>query len=361
MRVPLRGRTSTGFVREDRNLIDNAGLAELLAVASEQTEGNLQRALRRASRRAMTWPVEIAELAGRGEIQTLEGVGPHLERIITRWLQEDEPVPTPPAIRDGFLTLTQVQAILARHPGVRVKGDLQSHTVWSDGGVTVAELAALAEAQGFSYQAVTDHSKGLKIAGGMDEDELTRQGYEIEDVNERYAAGGFRLLRSIEMNLSVTGEGDMDPKALAELDIVLASFHSKLRIKEDQTERYLAALANPDVHILGHPQGRMYDFRAGLQADWRRVLAEATRLGKAVEVDGFPNRQDFKVDILHLAAEEGTTISLGSDAHWPGQMGFVDFGLAAALEAGIPEERILNLKEADALLEWAAELRERSA
>lgn len=340
--------------------MDNAGVAELLALASEQAEGNLQKALRRASRRALTWPVEVVDLAERGEIQSLEGVGPHLERLLTRWLEEDEPAPTPPPTRSGFLTLTRVRKILSAHPGLKLKGDLQSHTTWSDGGVTVAELAGLSAAEGMSYQAVTDHSKGLKIAGGMDEEELTRQGYEIEDVNERYRSGGFRLLRSIEMNLSVTGEGDMEPESLAGLDLVLASFHSKLRVKEDQTDRYLAALANPHVHILGHPQGRMYNFRTGLSADWRRVMAEATRFGKAVEVDAFPDRQDLKVELLEIAAEEGTTVSIGSDSHWPGQIGFVEFGLAAALEAGIPPERILNLKDVDGLLEWVGELRERT-
>ncbi len=162
------------------------------------------------------------------------------------------------------------------------------------------------------------------------------------------------------MNLSVTGEGDMGPDSLNTLDLVLASFHSKLRVKEDQTDRYLAALANPHLHILGHPQGRMYNFRTGLSADWRRVMAEATRLGKALEVDAFPDRQDLKVELLAIAADEGTTISIGSDAHWPGQIGFVEFGLAAALEACIPTERILNLKDTDDLLTWAADLRERS-
>ncbi|CAN5857135.1 hypothetical protein BH23ACT12_BH23ACT12_20940 [soil metagenome] len=203
--------------------MDNAGVAELLAAASEQAEGNLQRALRRASRRAFTWPVELVELAEREELQSLEGIGPTLERIITRWLEEDVPVPAPPQTRAGFLTLTRVRNILAGYPDLKLKGDLQSHTVWSDGGVTVAELAALSEAQSLQYQAITDHSKGLKIAGGMDEEELTRQGYEIEDVNDRYAADGFRLLKSIEMNISPTGEGDMEPEALAGLDLVLGS------------------------------------------------------------------------------------------------------------------------------------------
>jgi histidinol phosphatase-like PHP family hydrolase len=119
----------------------------------------------------------------------------------------------------------------------------------------------------------------------------------------------------------------------------------------------VAALANPDIAVLGHPQGRMYNFRAGLNADWPRVFAEATRLGKAVEVDAFPDRQDLKVELLRIAVDEGTTISIGSDAHWPGQLKFVDFGLAAAIKAGVPDERILNLKDVDSLLEWVAELR----
>ena len=340
--------------------MDNAGVAELLALASDQAEGNLKKALRRASRQALTWPVEVAELAERGEIQVLDGVGPHLERILLRWLEEDEPVPTPPETRAGFLTLTRVRKVLAAHPEVRIRGDLQSHTVWSDGGVTVAELAALSEAQGLSYQAVTDHSKGLKIAGGIDEEQLATQRYEIEDVNERYASSGFRLLKSIELNLGLSGEGDMEPEALGGLDLVLGSFHSKLRVKEDQTQRYLAALANPHIHILGHPQGRMYNFRPGLSADWHRVMAEATRLGKAVEVDAFPDRQDLKVELLAIAAGAGTTISIGSDAHWPGQIAFVEFGLAAALEAGVPPDRILNLRPAEQVLEWAAELSARA-
>lgn len=340
--------------------MNNAGMAELLAVASEQSEGNLQKALRRASRQALTWPVEAVDLADKGELETLEGVGPRLAGIIQQWVEEDEPVPTPPQTRTGFLTLTRVREILAGYPHLKIMGDLQSHTVWSDGGVTVAELATLAAAYGFSYQAITDHSKGLKIAGGIDEEELARQGYEIEDVNERYSPDGFRLLRSIEMNLSVTGAGDMEPQALAGLDLVLAAFHSKLRVTEDQTERYLAALANPDVHILGHPQGRMYNFRTGLNADWRRVIAEAARLGKALEIDSFPDRQDLKVELLGIAAEEGVTISIGSDAHWPGQIGFVEFGLAAALEAGVVPEQILNLRDVTEVLAWADQLKGRT-
>jgi len=338
--------------------VNNGELAELFALSAEKSTGNLQKALRRASRLALTWEREAADLAETTELTALEGVGPHLERLITQWLDEDLPVPSPDPLRSGFLTHTEVRRILSARPGLAVQGDLQSHTTYSDGGMSVSELAAQAEAQGFRYQAVTDHSKGLKIAGGMDEEELARQGHEIDEVNDRYSESGFRLLKSLEMNLSVTGEGDMEPDSLKGLDLVLGSFHSKLRIKEDQTDRYRAALANPDVHVLGHPQGRMYNFRAGLTADWPRVFAEATRLGKAVEVDAFPDRQDLRVDLLRIAVDEGTTISIGSDTHWPGQLRFVDFGLAAAIEAGVPEDKILNLMDAESLLAWVEQLRD---
>lgn len=338
----------------------NGELAELLALAADDYPGrtNLQRALRRASRKALTWEHDAAQLAQSAELTTLEGVGPHLERLIEQWLEADVAVPSPDPLRAGFLTYVQVRRILSARPHLKVRGDLHSHTTYSDGGMSVAELAAQAEAQGFSYQGITDHSKGLKIAGGMDEEELTRQLHEIDEVNERYADSGFRLLKSLEMNLSVTGEGDMEPESLRECDLVLGSFHSKLRVKEDQTERYLAALANPHFHVLGHPQGRIYNFRSGLTADWPRVFAQATRMGKAVEVDSFPDRQDLRVDYLRMAVDEGTMISIGSDTHWPGQLNFVEFGLAAAVEAGVPEDRILNLMDVEALLAWVMNLSE---
>jgi putative hydrolase len=217
--------------------VTNAQLAELLALASEQHKGNLQKALRRASRLALTWHLEVADLVDEGRLMELEGVGPHLARIIAAWIHEDVPVPSPEPLRSDFLAYTDVRRILSSRPDLQPLGDLQSHTTYSDGGMSLSELAAEAEAQGFRYQAVTDHSKDLKIAGGMDEDELARQCLEIDEVNGRYSGSGFRLLKSLEMNLSVTGEGDMDPAALAGLDFVLGSFHSKLRIKEDQTER----------------------------------------------------------------------------------------------------------------------------
>ncbi|MBA2269805.1 MAG: hypothetical protein H0W20_04295 [Chthoniobacterales bacterium] len=134
----------------------------------------------------------------------------------------------------------------------------------------------------------------------------------------------------------------MEQTSLDALDLVLGSFHSALRSQEDQTDRYLAALRNPTLHVLGHPRGRVYNYRAGLTADWSRMFAEAQRLDKAVEIDCYPDRQDLNVDLLKLARDAGTRVALGTDSHHAWQLAFIELGLAAALEAGIPAERIIN-------------------
>jgi histidinol phosphatase-like PHP family hydrolase len=163
------------------------------------------------------------------------------------------------------------------------------------------------------------------------------------------------------MNIKPTGEGDLEPSALARLDLVLGSFHSQLRRTEDQTDRYLAAIANPHLHVLGHPRGRIYNFRLGLTADWRRVFAAAARADKALEIDAYPDRQDLDVELLKIAAEEGVRISIGTDAHAHRQLEWIDLGIAAALEAGVRPDRILNLLPREELLAWAAGVRARAA
>jgi len=163
-------------------------------------------------------------------------------------------------------------------------------------------------------------------------------GAEIAGANETLRANGITVLRSIELNINPRGEGDMEQTSLDALDLVLGSFHSALRSKDDQTDRYLGAVRNPTLHVLGHPRGRVYNYRAGLTADWPRVFAEAQRLDKAVEVDCYPDRQDLNVDLLKLARDAGTRVALRTDSHHAWQLAFIEHGLAAALEAGIPPD-----------------------
>jgi histidinol phosphatase-like PHP family hydrolase len=294
----------------------------------------------------------------------LRGIGPFIEKQIRQWIEEPRRLKTVPAIRRDFLSLAEARRLLSARPAwtKKLRGDLQMHTHWSDGSGTVAEMADAAANRSYEYIAITDHSKTLKIAGGIDERALKRQGTEIAKVNMALSksAAHVTVLCSIEMNLNPRGEGDMSPDSLRSLDLVLGSFHSALRTTEDQTERYLAALRNPQIHILGHPRGRIYNFRIGLKADWPRVFAEAGRLGKALEIDCYPDRQDLNVELLKIARDRGTRISLGTDAHHGWQLEFIDLGLAATLRAKIPAERILNFMPILELKAWAKCVRDRT-
>jgi histidinol phosphatase-like PHP family hydrolase len=341
----------------------NADLAELLARKAETASGILIRAFRRAARSAFLWPELASDLVSASRPLTeLHGVGPFIAKQLQAWIEKpprDEM--RPPAIRRDFLTRADARVILALNPewARRLRGDLQMHTTWSDGSATILEMAEAAKERGYAFIGITDHSKGLKIAGGINEKALAKQAREIAAVNKSMRRAGPTVLRSIEMNLSPRGEGDMDPKALARLDLVLGAFHSSLRTKEDQTERYLAALRNQDIQILGHPRGRIYNYRLGLKADWPRVLAEAARLDKAVEIDSYPDRQDLNVTLLKIARKAGVRISLGTDAHHAEQLEFIELGLAAALKARIPPDRIVNFMDLPNLRAWVKKLRER--
>ena len=235
------------------------------------------------------------------------------------------------------------------------------HTDWSDGSATVYEMARAACERGYKYIGITDHTKGLRIVRGLDESRLDAQGQEIRAVNESLRSEGLPLevLRSAEVNLSVNGEVDIDLAVLDNLDVVLGSFHSALRKQEIQTARYIAALRNPAIQILGHPQGRVYNYRAGLEAEWARVFAEAARLDKAVEIDGYADRQDLKISLLKIAKREGVRVSLGTDAHHPWQLIFMPFSLAAACLAKIRPDRIVNFLSARDLKAWVEGVRGR--
>jgi histidinol phosphatase-like PHP family hydrolase len=348
-----RNRSSHGVT------VSNRQIAELLALAGEKAEGYARKAFFRAAHAAFVWPVEAAHLVEEGRSLTeLPSVGPFLAKEITGWISNPpEEFPTPPPVRRNFISFAEAQQVLDSHPDWRakLKGDLQMHTEWSDGSGTIRDMADAAIGRGYEYIGITDHTKGLKIAGGIDETELARQAEEIREINA--SLKGFRVLRSVEMNLSPNGEGDLDCAFLNGLDVVLGSFHSKLRVTEDQTARYLAALDNPCLHILGHPRGRVYNYRVGLTADWRRVFARAAELDKAIEVDAYSDRQDIDLELLQIAREEGVRISFGSDSHHPWQLLFLDLALAAVILAKIPADRIINFLPVEELLRWSASLR----
>ncbi len=348
----------------------NARLSELLIARAEVEEGHRRRALERAGRSAMfVWTEEAAAMTEAGRPLTdLPSVGPWVAEILTEWLahpdEMEREAPEPAVLRQGFLSRSDVDRALRERPDLRsgLRGDLQSHTTYTDGKDELGAMADEAARLGHSYLAVTDHSKTLPIAHGMDEDGFRKQANAIEDVRHDpvLAASGFRVLHGIEMNVTPEGLGDMDPGLLASLDLVLGTFHSHLRIKEDQTDRYLAALRLGGMDVLAHPKCRMFGRRAGLTADWDRVFAEAAARDVAVEVDCHPFRQDLNVELLRNAVEHGAWISIGTDAHSTGELHNIDYGLATVALADAPTDRILNFLPLDELLAWVGNRRRRA-
>ena len=342
-------------------MLDNADLAELLAAAAaaEARGSNKQKALARASVGALFWPDQAATVRhGDRPLTELATVGPNVAARLEQWLGDPDrvEVPPPPPRRQRFRSVAGARAVVAAHPEWKaaLRADFQMHTTDSDGKLPLAEMVAAAKGRGYTHIAITDHTKGLRIAHGMDEDRLAGQAVRVGELNAQLAAeqGALRVLHGVEMNLSPEGEGDMDPAALSRLDIVLGAFHTDLRRTEDQTDRYLKALRNPDIHVLAHPRTRMWDRRDGLPADWRTVLEAAAENGKAIEVDCHPHRQDLDIETLRLAADIPVHISVGSDAHSAEELATTEIALAALIEAGIPRERVINCLSLDDLLAW---------
>ena len=340
-------------------MLTNADLGELMWIASREEKDHRRRALERASRAARFWPEEAARFVEAGRSLTeLNAVGPWVAERIQLWLDDPPAVPELEEARSGFLTYAEVRRTLDADPAWESEpcADLQIHTTWSDGSLPLEEMVDAARALGRPFVAITDHSQALAIAHGMSAEKLAEQGREIDAMNRAFADANepFRVLRSQEVDLFADGSIDMDDDSLSSLDLVLGAFHSALRVKEEQTERYVTALRQPRLHVLAHPKARMYGRRPGLSADWRRVFAEAAVQGKAVELDATVWRQDLNVELATIALEEGVEwFSIGSDAHTAEELEFLPFGMATAALAGIPRERILNYRPVEFVRAWA--------
>jgi histidinol phosphatase-like PHP family hydrolase len=259
--------------------------------------------------------------------------------------------------RHAFLSRAEVVRILAdvslESPTLKgYRGDVQMHSQWSDGVATIAEMADGCLARGYRYAAITDHSVGLPVAGGLTMEALTRQHREIDQINARYG-DAFRVLKGIEANIAADGSLDLSADEIPQCEFVLAAPHSKLRIDGDQTARLVRAVTTTGVHVLAHPRGRKIDVRAGVRADWPTVFREAARAGVAIEIDGDPSRQDLDHELAAVARESGCVFALDSDAHSVGQLRYTETAIAHARLARIPEARIINYWPLRRLLAWA--------
>lgn len=227
------------------------------------------------------------------------------------------------------------------------------HSEWSDGVPTLPDLAAACASRGYLFSAVTDHSHGLKIAGGMSMADAAAQRRIVTELNQ-VLAPRFRLLHGVEANIGLDGRFDLSADEAASFSLVLAAPHSGLRRPEDQTERLLTAIGQPAVRILAHPRGRMAGTRTGIVADWPRVFAAAASHGVAEEIDGDPARQDLDFVLAAQALDAGCLFALDSDAHTTAQLVYAETALAHARLAGVPADRVVNCWPLERLVAWIA-------
>ena len=238
-----------------------------------------------------------------------------------------------------------------------LRGDLHSHSDWSDGGSPIAAMVDAARMLGREYLALTDHSPNLKIANGLSAERLAEQLDIVAEINAD--DGGFRLLRGIEVDILEDGTLDQTPEMLDRLDIVVASVHSKLRSdKRTMTRRMLGAIADPHTNVLGHCTGRLVQggrgTRPASEFDAEEVFAACAENNVAVEINSRPERQDPPGALIQLALDAGCLFSIDSDAHAPGQLDFLQYGAERAERNGVPAERIVTTWPLDRLLDWAA-------
>jgi putative hydrolase len=350
-----------------------AGL--LQDMAALQGHERSQLGYKRAAKAVVALPLPVSDLVAAGTLRDVPYIGPSSARIITELVETGASATVEAAVaasthaskvaslrllRTNFLSQLAMEQALAQpcDPSIVSKGafrgDFQMHSTWSDGGERIETMASACLSLGHTCMGVTDHSYGLPIARGMSMEDVGRQHREIDRLNTRLA-GEFRIFKGIEANILPDGELDLQPDERAVFEFVVASPHSQLRRDHDQTSRMLGAVNQPGVAILGHPQGRMFNSRPGVSANWPRVFAAAAKRGVAIEIDGNWHRQDVHHGLAREALDAGCIFALDSDAHSVGELRFTDYSIAHARIAGIPAERVINCWSNERLEEWMKE------
>jgi putative hydrolase len=289
---------------------------------------------------------ELAKRIADSSLRELGGIGPATEGVIVQAAAGETP---------GYLRDLEAKAAPLVEGGKvlrsKLRGDLHTHSDWSDGGSPIEVMALAARDQGHDYVALTDHSPRLTVANGLTPERLREQLRIVAELNEKLAP--FRILTGIEVDILDDGALDQDPALLAQLDVVVASVHSKLRMPaDDMTKRMVTAIANPNMDVLGHCTGRLVVGRGRPESAFdAEIVFEACRqFGVAVEINSRPERLDPPRRLLSLALEMGCTFSIDTDAHAPGQLEWQVYGCARAEECQVPADRIINTQSADALL-----------
>ena len=304
---------------------------------------------------------ELEGMATNKRLRSLKGIGEATEAVIVEalageipeYLAKLEAEPQPFAVAGDALRRA-------------LRGDCHTHSLWSDGGSPIIEMANAARSLGHEYIVITDHSPNLTVANGLSTERLMQQLAEIKDVNDQLAneatngALPFRVLTGIEVDINENGTLDQDPEILAALDIVVASVHSKLRSPGDvMTKRMLAAIEDPNMDVLGHCTGRIVVGRGRPESefDHEAVFTACSDNDVAVEINSRPERKDPPRNLLKLAVDIGCRFSIDTDAHAPGQLEWQYIGCDRAAECEVTEDRVINTGSTEKLLSWSASRR----
>ena len=318
-----------------------AALSEIGYYLRHQQDVHRARAFHKVAATLLRERPDLEALRRRGELEKLSGVGAGIAKVLTELVDTGS--------SSYLLRLREEAGEAVVEGGVSVsalaaqgyRGDLHCHTDWSDGGATVMEMAAAARGRGYEYVCITDHSPRMTVVNGLGPERLAAQRRLIEEANARLE--GITVLQGIEVDILEDGALDLPDETLAELDVVIASPHLKLRMeREAMTERMLRAVGHPHVDVVGHPTGRRPGSRAGADYDFEAVFKAAAANGVAMEIDCDPARMDLSPELARLAADCGCRIALDSDAHAPDQFVYVDLGLWMARKAGLEVGQLVN-------------------
>lgn len=330
--------------------MDAIGVAQVLSEIGYLLRQDPDEKFRAKAFSAAAWSLaierpDLAALHASNELTSLEGVGAGIAKVLvevldtgrSRYLDRLREEMKQPA-RDDESAIDFAQ----------YRGDVHSHSNWSDGKATMLEMARGAEAMGYEYLGVTDHSPRIKVVNGLNADRLLLQSREMAEVQAQVP--GVALMQGIEVDILEDGALDLPDTVLELLDVVIASPHVKLRQEPAaMTERMLRAVSHPHVDVIGHPTGRRPGSREGANYDFEAVFKEAARHGVALEIDCDPARMDLSPEMARFALECGCNFAVDGDAHAPAEFSYVPMGMWLAQRAGIPQDRILNFLPLDEL------------
>jgi putative hydrolase len=325
-------------------------LAEIATLLERERSSRYKSKAFRAAADAIEGLTE-AQLRDAATLRRRKGIGDSTFAVIQEALAGRVP---------GYLLDLRERAGVERASALRgmLRGDLHSHSDWSDGLTSIELMVAAARALGHEYLALTDHSPRLRVANGLSPERLRAQ----LEVVAGLSGDGFTLLSGIEVDILEAGGLDQEPELLGELDVVVASAHSKLRMEHGpMTRRLVAAVSDPHVDVLGHVTGRLVEGSRGTRPpssfDARRVFEACAAHGVAVEINSRPERQDPPDELIAIALEVGCLFSIDSDAHAPGQLSLLDYGAERAEHAGVPADRIVTTWPLERLREWTSRTR----